>query len=104
MQVDLPIHQPPCNKEFLDRINPLLLDDEFIINNVKHIDNAIETNHTLGHTGKKAIPIQIIHPVDVELTGYQLEKKLPCVAVIEHLNSQIESTRRRRIQFIHHER
>src|SRR5690606_25110576 len=100
----LPIHQPPRDEKLLDRIDALLLHDKLIVDHIKHFYDAIETDHTLGNTGKKAISAQVIHPVDIKLTGYQLVEKSPRIAVIENLDRQIEASHRCLIQFIHHER
>src|SRR5690606_12433527 len=55
MQVYLPIHQPPCDKKLLDRIDAFLLHNQLIVDYIKHLYDAIETNHTLGNTCEKAV-------------------------------------------------
>jgi hypothetical protein len=39
---------------------------------VQHFDDAVRPDHALGNPGKKTIAVQVVKPVHIQLTGYQL--------------------------------
>lgn len=67
MQINLPIHEVAGHKVFFDAIDAFALDHQATLVHIQHLQDAIDPNDALGDTRKKAIPIEIIQSIHVQL-------------------------------------
>ena len=89
MQINLPVHKSAGYQKFFNGINSFFLYHQFSIMHRKHFDDPVITNHTFGNPGKKTISVEIIHPVHIQLTGYQLMQKFFWIMIGKNINGRI---------------
>src|SRR5690349_5335262 len=90
MQVHLPIHEPASVQKVLDVKNTFFFHDQLIVVNGKHGDDSLYANVAFANTCEEAIALQVVKPVDVELTGSKLMEEFPVIAVSENFQCEIE--------------
>jgi hypothetical protein len=86
MQINLPVHQPSGIQEIFYAVYPFFFYDKLVVVNIEHCNNAVYTDRSLLYTCEKAIALQIIKPVDIQLTGDKLVKELSMITIPEKLN------------------
>ena len=68
MQVNLPEHQSSGNQELLNGIDPLMIDDKFVVYNIQHPHDPVGADDTFGNPGKETVPFEIIQSIHIQLT------------------------------------
>lgn len=79
VQVDLPIHDPARHEEFFDAVQAFFLDDQAVIHDFQHPNDAVMADNPFRYACIKAVPGKIVEPVKIELAADQLVKERPAV-------------------------
>jgi hypothetical protein len=90
MQVNLPVHQPARDKKLLDRIDTFLFHHQISVMHSQHFQDTVIPNHAFGHSGKKTITREVIHPVNIQLTGYKLMKERFMIIIGKNPDSHLK--------------
>jgi hypothetical protein len=72
VQVYLPVHQPACYYEFFYWMYSFFLYHQLIVAYGKHLEYAVVADNAFWYTGIKAVPVQVVHPVHVQLAADEL--------------------------------
>ena len=85
VEIDLPVHEPSRDDELLDGIDAFFVDNEHVVLDVEHIDDALGADNTLADAGEEAVARQVVEPVHIELRGDELVQEMARIGVVENL-------------------
>ena len=88
MQIYLPIHQAAGHEEVLDGVDAFLLDDEVVVLDIEHLDDARRADVSLGDARVEAVAAQVVQAVHVELAADQLVEEALGILILEYLDGQ----------------
>lgn len=72
MQIHLPIHQASRIEKTLNIVYPFLFHDQLTLHYIEHGDDPVGTNCSLHDAGKKAVAVEVVQPVHVQLRADEL--------------------------------
>ena len=90
VQINLPVHQAACHKEFLHRVDTLHLYHQFVIAYVQHLKQAFAGHTSFLYAGEETVTAEIVHAVHVQLAGNELVEEMFRVLVLEDRDRGIE--------------
>ena len=90
MEIDLPVHQPACDKEFLYGVDSFDLHDEAVVPYVEHLQEPFARHTPLLHTREEGVAAEVVHPVHVQLAGDELVEEMLVVLILEDRNRHVE--------------
>ena len=102
VHVYLPVHEAAGDDELLDGVDTFLVDDQLIVVDVEHRDDAIGADYALADTGEEAVATEIVEAVHVELAAHQLVEEMLVVGIGEYGNSHIQRPIHFLIDALHH--
>ena len=76
------------HEEVLDGVDAFLLDDEVVVLDVEHLDDARRADVSLGDARVEAVAAQVVQAVHVELAADQLVEEALGILVLEYLDGQ----------------
>ena len=75
VQVNLPVHDPPAHNEFLQN-RSLFFYDQLIVDHIHHFNKPVISYYPFMYAREVAVSNEIIQPVNVQLTAYQMVQEL----------------------------
>ena len=101
VEVDLPVHQPSRDDEFLDGVDALFVDDELVVVHVEHRDDAVGADDAFADSGEERVAPEVVEPVHIELGGDELVEEASRVGVVEYADSQLQTAIRFTVNLLH---
>ena len=102
MQIDLPVHQSAGGEVVLQRIDTLLIDHEFIIHHIEHLDDACRTDITLSDARIERVAPQVVETVHIQLAGDELVEEVLRIVALEDRDGQIQLSVQVAVDLFHH--
>jgi len=90
VHIDLPVHEPSRDDEFLDAVDALLVDDELVVVDVEHRDDAVSADDAFADACEEAVTSEVVETIHVELAGDELVEEMLVVGVAEDVDSEVE--------------
>ncbi len=89
---------------FSDRINPFFFHHQLSVVNGQHFYDAVIADHALGNAGIKAVPVQVIHPVYIQLARSPAGAGTFMVPVVKDIQRQAQRPVHFPVQVLHQPR